>query len=184
MPHAIVWRRIDLPGHEYCRLQETDAGARLTGVAVVSNDSTPHCVEYEIQCDKEWRTLRCRIADNSTETRMDLEYRHEGKTWLCNGIEVPIVAGCDDIDLGFSPSTNLLPIKRLKLKQGESAKVRAAWVRFPEFTLELLEQSYTRLAEYTYSYQSSDGKFQRNLEVDQNGFVVDYPGIWIAESRT
>jgi hypothetical protein len=38
--------------------------------------------------------------------------------------------GCLDIDLGFSPSTNLLPIRRLTLAVGEAATVRAAWLPF------------------------------------------------------
>ncbi len=184
MTHAIVWRRIDKPGHEYCRLQELETGARLTGVAILTNDSTPHCVEYEIHCDPTWRTLRCRLAENSTSVRTDWEIRREGNLWMMNGVEVPAVAGCEDIDLGFSPATNLLPIRRLGLKTGESAAVNAAWVKFPEFTLELLAQTYTRVTDDTYRYESADGKFRRQLKVDENGFVLDYPEIWRAESRT
>ena len=184
MTHAIVWRRIDKPGHEYCRLQDTETGARISGVAVLSNDSMPHCVEYEINCDTTWRTLRCRLADNSTSVRTDWEIRHDGEQWMLNGVEVPGVAGCEDIDLAFSPATNLLPIKRLGLKVGESAQVRAAWVRFPEFALEPLEQTYTRLSEDTYRYESAGGSFRRDLKVDENGFVLDYPSIWVAESRS
>jgi len=182
--HAIVWRRIDKPGHEYCRLQELETGARLTGVAIVTNDSTPHCVEYEIHCDPTWRTLRCRLAENSTSVRTDWEIRREGNLWMMNGVEVPAVADCEDLDLGFSPATNLLPIRRLGLKVGESAAVNAAWVRFPEFTLERLVQSYTRVSEDTYRYESAGGKFRRDLKVDENGFVLEYPEIWTAESRT
>jgi hypothetical protein len=184
MTHAIVWRRIDKPGHEYCRLQDTETGARMTGVAVLSNDKMPHCVEYQITCDTTWRTLRCKLADNSTSVRTDWDIRHDGDQWTLNGVEVPAVAGCEDIDLGFSPATNVLPIKRLGLKVGESAKVRAAWVRFPEFALEPLEQTYTRLTENTYRYETNGGAFRRDLKVDENGFVVDYPELWVAESRT
>jgi hypothetical protein len=38
----------------------------------------------------------------------------------------------------FSPSTNLLPIRRLNLGVGQAAKVQAAWLRFLGFTLESL----------------------------------------------
>jgi hypothetical protein len=90
----------------------------------------------------------------------------------------PMVQGCIDVDLGFSPSTNLLPIRRLKLAMGARANVRAAWVRFPELTLEVLEQTYTRMAELTYLYESAGGEFKRELTVNSDGFVVDYPGLW------
>ncbi|PYO47835.1 MAG: hypothetical protein DMD72_09100, partial [Gemmatimonadetes bacterium] len=81
-------------------------------------------------------------------------------------------------------STNLLPIRRLALKVGDRAVVQAAWVRFPEFTLELLEQTYTRLDDNTYRYESGNGAFRRDLKVDESGLVLDYPGLWSAESHT
>ena len=76
-----------------------------------------------------------------------------------------------------------MPIRRLALKVGESAQVNAAWVRFPDFTLELLEQTYTRLGENSYRYESGGGKFRCDLKVDASGLVLDYPGLWSAESH-
>jgi hypothetical protein len=113
--------------------------------------------------------------------QVTLDIRRDGLQWLMNAIEVPEVAGSEDIDLGFSPSTNLLPIRRLALKVGEHATVRAAWVRFPELTLELLEQTYTRISPDCYRYESEGGEFRRDLKTDENGFVVEYPTIWYAE---
>ena len=86
-----------------------------------------------------------------------------------------------DIDLGFSPATNLLPIRRLELTVGASATVRAAWVRFPEMMLEVLDQVYTRLGPDRYLYESAGGEFRRELTVNRRGFVIDYPGFWRAE---
>jgi uncharacterized protein len=92
--------------------------------------------------------------------------------------------GCDDIDLGFSPATNLLPIRRLELAVGAKAAVRAAWIRFPELTIEVLDQVYTRLAEDRYLYESAGGSFRRELIVDDIGFVIDYPDVWTAQARS
>ena len=91
------------------------------------------------------------------------------------------LAGCIDVDFGFSPSTNLLPIRRLDLAIGAAADVSAAWVKFPEFTVHRLDQRYTRLAETTYLYESRNN-FRREITVDDSGFVVDYPGLWKAEA--
>ena len=90
--------------------------------------------------------------------------------------------GCTDIDLNFSPSTNLLPIRRLGLAVGEASDVKAAWLRFPSFRLEPLAQQYRRLDELTYRYESAGGQFVAELKVDPSGFVVDYPGLWQAEA--
>jgi hypothetical protein len=91
------------------------------------------------------------------------------------------VAGCIDLDLNFSPSTNLLPVRRLGLSVGQRAGVNAAWLRFPSFTLEPLEQVYQRLSEDTYRYESAGGRFTRELSVNQAGFVTHYPGFWQVE---
>jgi hypothetical protein len=32
-------------------------------------------------------------------------------------------------------------------------------------------------------YESAKGTFRRELTVDESGFVLDYPGLWMAEAR-
>jgi hypothetical protein len=154
----------------------------MSGVAIVTNDKAPHCVEYEVQCDPQWRTVRCRISEHGGSDRTDFDIRHDEKGWTLNGVEVPSVSFCQDIDFGFSPATNLLAIRRLKLAAGQNAMVRAAWVRFPDFNLEPLEQSYTRIDANTYRYESDNGRFKKDLKVTEDGFVIEYPGLWVAES--
>ena len=70
--------------------------------------------------------------------------------WTVNGIPSPGVYGCLDVDLSFTPATNLLAIRRTSLAIGARADVRAAWLRFPELALEPLYQRYERLAESRY----------------------------------
>jgi hypothetical protein len=110
--------------------------------------------------------------------------RNSAGEWTVGGAPAANLKGCDDIDLGFTPATNLLPIRRLDLSIGGKAAVRAAWVRFPELTVEVLDQVYIRLAEDRYLYESAGGSFRRELRVDEVGFVVDYPGIWMAEAKS
>ena len=190
MIHTIIWRRIDKPGHDYCRLVESPTGARMSGIALLSHENVPTYIGYDVECDVMWQTLRCSVKASVGEQRVDLDVRRQGKRWTVNGREAQTVEGAEDIDLGFTPATNLLPLRRLALKAGESAVVRAAWVRFPEFTLELLEQNYTRLDDDTYRYESAGGgaggggTFRRDLKVDASGLVLDYPGLWSAESHT
>jgi len=101
--------------------------------------------------------------------------------WTLNGAECPNVAGCIDLDMNFSPSTNLLPIRRLGLGIGQEATARAAWLRFPSFALEPLDQLYRRIGESTYRYESAGGAFVADLEVNGAGFVIRYPGFWQAQ---
>ncbi len=108
--------------------------------------------------------------------------RSPSGAWSVGGAEAPTLHGCDDIDLGFSPVTNLLPIRRLALEVSAKSIVRAAWIRFPELTAELLVQTYERVSTDRYVYESAGGAFRRELHVDEFGCVIDYPGLWRAEA--
>jgi len=110
------------------------------------------------------------------EVRCDAERR-----WWLNDVACPAVTGCLDLDLAFTPATNLLPIRRLGLVSGESAAVRAAWLSLPGLSLELLEQVYRRTGEAIYAYESDGGRFTAELSVSGDGFVTRYPGLWEAE---
>ena len=176
---SIMWQRLDLPGSEVADLRAAGAGWRLSGIVLVTHDGKPCRLEYGIECDATWRTRIAQVRGHvgTRPVSVDL-FRSDHGSWAVNGAVVPAVHGCIDVDLGFSPSTNLLPIRRLNLRIGEQAAVRAAWVRFPELTVEVLEQTYARLSEETYAYESAGGTFRRELTVNDTGFVVEYPGLW------
>ena len=141
----------------------------------------PANLEYEIRCDPQWITESVTVTGTVNGRTIDVELlRNAAGEWTVNGSKVWEVTGCDDIDLEFSPSTNTLPIRRLNLEIGNSASVRAAWLRFPSFALEPFEQTYSRLSERIYRFASADGEFVRDLTVDDAGFVLDYPGLWRA----
>src|SRR4051794_5505651 len=107
--------------------------------------------------------------------------RHHGRL---DGRSCSDVAGCVDLDLSFSPATNLLPIRRLALPVGQAAPVRAAWLRFPEFRLEPLEQRYHRMDTERYRYESGAGTetFRAELRVTPAGFVAEDAGLWSVET--
>jgi hypothetical protein len=179
----ILWRRLDLPGHEVAEITQHRNRWNLAGIALFAYRRQPCRLDYEIECDMSWGTRDVTVRGQIGEAPVSLVLsRGPDDSWLANDVPQPAVQGCIDVDLGFSPSTNLLPIRRLKLDIGASATVRAAWVRFPDLTLEALEQTYTRLAELTYLYESAGGAFMRELTVNGDGFVVDYPGLWRDET--
>lgn len=180
---TILWRRLDLPGHEIATILPDADGWRIEGVAIVVESARPCRIEYDIRCDAQWKTRRCVIRGQVGEQRVSLDVeRSSSGVWSIGGAEMPALEGCDDIDLGFSPATNLLPIRRLALPIGGQSIVRAAWIRFPELTAEVLEQTYTRMSADRYLYESAGGAFRRELQVDAFGCVIDYPGLWHAEA--
>ena len=154
----------------------------LSGTAVFAYERSPCRLDYFVVCDSGWRTnsayVRGVIGDQEINLTVSVDAQQR---WRLNGTKCPAVDGCVDIDLGFTPSTNLLPIRRLSLNVEEEAEVKAAWLRFPSLVFEVLPQVYRREGERTYRYESGGGTFVRVLEVNAVGFVTRYPGLWQAE---
>jgi hypothetical protein len=182
---SILWRGIHMPGHEACQLSSQNAQWHLAGSATFSHLRQPCRLDYMLVCDAGWNTLSGRTSGWVGDAAVEIEIAVDSeRNWRLNGVECSAVAGCLDLDLNFSPSTNLLPIRRLGLAIGEQAEVNAAWLRFPSFNLEPLHQVYRRVDASTYRYESAGGSFVADLQVDTNGFVTSYPGIWEAEAST
>lgn len=179
---TILWRRLDEPGHEVARLTALDSFWHLTGTAVFAHGGQPCRLDYLVICDSRWRTVSAHVFGwvGAETIKIDVSV-DSARRWRLQGTERPEVDGCIDVDINFSPSTNLLPIRRLALGIGQEAKVQAAWLRFPGFTLEPLEQLYRRLDVGTYRYESAGGRFAVDLQVNAEGFVTRYTGFWLAE---
>lgn len=180
---SILWRRLDRPGHEASHVVWTEDGWTISGTAVFLHEDEPCDLAYRIDCARDWRTRRAevtgRLGAKSILVRVEVTASGD---WIADGEHLDDLSGCIDVDLNFSPSTNLLPIRRLALAIGEERDVRAAWLRFPSFRFEPLEQTYRRLADTRYLYRSAGGRFEAELDVDENGFVVRYPPGWERES--
>jgi len=182
--HTILWRRLDIPGHEIGRLKSLDEGTELSGTAVFSNEGRPCKLDYVVIADSGWRTKSAKISGTFGDRVIDISVSvKDDRKWLLNGVQCEVVSGCVDIDLGFSPSTNLLPIRRLSLNVGEEAEVIAAWLPFPSLEFEVLRQTYQRVGKTTYRYESGGGVFKRLLKVNEVGFVTNYPGLWIEDGK-
>jgi len=182
---SVLWKRLDVPGYEFAEFRGLAEGWQLCGAAVFAHTGLPCRLEYDIRCDWNWITQLANVNGRIGDRTVDIELlRNPAGEWAMNGSKVWELNGCDDIDLNFSPSTNLLPIRRLSLAVGQSARVKAAWLKFPDLNLEPLEQVYSRIGSETYRYESANGKFRREITVDTAGFVLEYPDFWRAEART
>jgi hypothetical protein len=178
------WRRLDGPGHEEARIEQTPGGWRLTGQVEAEAATVRALLRYVVECDRDWLTRRAVVTGSASAAPIRFELAADGAGhWSLNGASLPPVEGALDIDLGFTPATNLLPIRRLGLAVGEHMEVRTAWVRFPELRVEALEQSYQRAAAHVFHYDALVGgeRFQARLDTDDFGRVLLYEGLWEAE---
>lgn len=184
---SLLWRRLDQPGHDLCRLLRLHAGEssgwQLEGAAVFRHSSARHAhLTYRVHCDERWQTQRGFVRGWIGDDLIDRELvRHRDTTWTCDGAAVPGLSACVDLDLGFSPATNLLSLRRLALGIGATADVSAAWLDEDCAGLEELVQRYERRSETTYWYSAPRFAYAALLTITPDGFVSDYPTLWRAE---
>ena len=170
----VAWRRSDeVATDEHCTLTQRDSGLSLVGTVLGSEGGVPVRIEYRVLTDAEGLTTAAHVRDlRGFEQRTLVLERDSKGNWSVDGKTVRGLKGATDVDLGCSPSTNTLPIRRLRLGIGASKTIKAAWVRFPELTVVKADQKYTRLDEFTYRYASGD--FEAELTVDDEGLVAAY----------
>jgi hypothetical protein len=170
----VSWRRSDeVEADEWCTLVVRDAGLSLVGTVIGSQGGVPLRVEYRVFAEPDGPTTGVHVRQwHGFDLRSITLTRDAKGNWTVDGRKVRGLKGCTDVDLGISPSTNTLPIRRLNLGIGRSKEIKAAWLLFPGLTVEKAAQTYTRLDEFTYRYAS--GTFEAELVVDDDGLVARY----------
>lgn len=181
---SILWRRLDLPGHDSARLTAGPAGPLLEGTAVFAESHQVCLLHYRVTCDAQWRTIAAQITGWVDTAPVDVDIVVDAaRVWTVNGHRCPDLTGCLDLDLSFTPATNTLPIRRSRLTIGGRADVRVAWLPFPgPPALEALEQTYERVGGARYRFTADGGAFESMLDTNVAGFVTSYPGLWRQES--
>jgi hypothetical protein len=185
----VAWRRSDeVQTDEHCTLTQRDTGLSLVGTVLGSEDGAPVRIEYRVLTDGAGLTTAAHVRDLRGFEQRTLTLERDAKgNWTVDGAKVRGLKGATDVDLGCSPSTNTLPIRRLRIGVGASKTIKAAWVRFPELTVVKADQTYTRIDEFTYRYASGD--FEAELTVDDEDLVAAYAdwartGVAIGPSET
>lgn len=174
---ALIWTSHFQFSTEHVIVEPDEGGWSIRGTAIAIYDDQPAAVTYEIGCDTAWVTRDVLVTIERGTSTTSVALSAINGRWTVDGRAREDLAGCTDIDLGITPFTNTLPIKRLNLAIGESAPASAAWVRFPTLGVERLDQTYTRLSEDVYRYESSSG-FTAELTVDDFGIVHQYGDLW------
>jgi hypothetical protein len=173
------WRRLDQPGHDCCRLFRLPGGWKLRGMAVFRDAGQPCNLAYEVTVDARWTTRTARVTGFIGRREVDLRIRRARVgEWRVGAHTQRAVAGCTDIDLGFTPATNLLAVRRLDLGVGERADAPAAWLALPNRKLQVLPQTYLRLAKLEYQYEAPTVGYEGRLRVSKLGLVEHYPGLF------
>jgi len=172
----VVWAAVQWPGLEYLIAHAEADGIRAESQLIMAEQG-PARVRYELDCDASWRfrELSIGVTGPAGERALTISAADGGR-WVVNGEHRADLDECTEIDINVTPLTNTLPVRRLAWSPGQAADLAVAYVSVPELTVRPVRQRYTMLAAGLFRYES--GSFRADLPVDEDGFVLDYPGIW------
>lgn len=132
---------------------------------------------YRVFCDASWRTRRAEISLFDGH-RVELQSDGAGN-WRLDRRPAPHLKRATDIDITATPFTNTLPIRRLGLKVGQQKEILSAYVSLPDMAVTADPQRYTCIEPgRLYRFESSGGSFVREIKVDADGLVLEYPGLF------
>lgn len=181
MKREIIWRSEDGIGAEYLFLTDGEDGIVADSVVFASRDAEPSRTSYRAEMDLTWRIRRIAVTvDQASEPPRTLDLRSDGMGhWRdAEGEALPRFDGCVDIDISATPFTNTLPIRRLLLRPGQVEPITVLFIHIPSLAIEPWSQQYTGLTKESVRYETVGSDFRRELTIDADGLVVDYPGLF------
>ncbi|WP_120634759.1 putative glycolipid-binding domain-containing protein [Ruegeria sp. EL01] len=170
------WRRLDVQGTDRCTLSRLDNGWMLVGQATWHENGADNMLTYDVRCAMNWHCLSADVSGEVGGHDVALRLRCTNQGWALNDTLQDCGAECLDLDLSFTPATNLFPMRREEIGQAQSARIKAAWLKPDLVSMERLDQVYTWLSPGLIRYGSTN--HQADLSVHPSGFVTHYPGLW------
>ena len=182
-PAVLTWRSHDVVRFESARVAITGNRIRAHGRIVAAATAThpAFSASYNLVTDDSGATKRLSLDLTTAERERQLSIaRDEENMWLVTGHEGESREAYDgalDVDMVLSPFFNALPIRRLGLhRSAESVTVPVVYVYLPSLTVEAAEISYTGSADGA-GIKLKSPVAETTVVVDDEGFIVDYPGL-------
>lgn len=199
MPKSIFWSRTDTAGSEQVLLDDGHGlAARGTLLAV---DPIPWTARYQMTTTPDWATARVEVEAEGLGWLRRVTLDRAAGRWRVTtaeqgDLDSALVAaghpraglpGTDDpdrladaldVDLSGSPLFNALPYHRLRMAAEPADvahRITVAWVLLPGLEVVAAEQIYTGLGPGRVRFAS--GTFTADIDLDDSGYVVRYPGL-------
>ena len=112
---------------------------------------------------------------------LDYSVVREDACWTLNGAPQPGLNHLFDLDLGFTPATNLQQLRRVAIAESETVRLPVAWLDVDAGTLTELAQVYERRSPSTFWYRAPSFGYEGLLQLAPEGFIRSYPDLWEAE---
>jgi len=181
METTLAWYGLEYNSREECTVKETRSRISINSEIYAKSSLLDFfTIEYKLILNSKWESISVESsAVLITDTHHVRLQKQENGHWLVNGEINHELDGCIDTDIPNTPLTNTLPIKRLNLNIGESQIIDVVYLDILFNLVRPVKQRYTRLGQNEYKYENVPNDFEAVIKVDDQGFVINYPGLFV-----
>lgn len=180
MQTNLLWTGREYYSLENCLITTTEFGSDIDSVIVGRYQEKIYRVEYRIKTNQDWETIFLELHSQHSNQRQHWIFESDGKgNWTANGKPSYEFKNCIDVDIPLTPFTNTLPINRLKFVKDIPQDIQVIYLDVLEQQIKPVRQKYIRLSSTSYHYENVPNDFDANIQVDDHGFVVDYPSLFV-----
>ena len=179
---------------EFADVDITARRMKAAGVAL-GTSPIPYRIDYRFESTSRFVTKSIEVVSRGQGWRRSLRLERDPSgewdaTWETQGEallppptgDMKELSGSLDCDLALSPLTNTMPVLRHGLLHGGGpVEFLMAWVSVPELSVIPSRQRYTFVRSdeliSVVRYESSSRDFVADIVFDDDGLVLEYPGI-------
>ncbi|MEI2274537.1 putative glycolipid-binding domain-containing protein [Sphingobacterium sp. ML3W] len=175
---TVLWQGVAFHSLEYFNIQENDDHYVVASKIIGSYRKKIYSIYYQLIINKQWEIEEFLIDSEVNRTKNILTGKKTDINWEINHFDNPSFRGFQYIDISLTPFTNTLPINNLQLKIGDSKEIDIIYIDLINSDITPVRQRYTRTHLYEYLYENIVSDFTARIQVDENGLVLNYPGLF------
>ena len=173
---TFVWRRLDLHGHVFVRLDDGPTGVTAEGYEICAEGESRWAAHFRMSLDARWRHRLSTVDVIDAAGVRTLELASSDGAWMRDGRHDPALDGCTDLDLAGNPFTNAFVTRRVAPDVGDEVEVLATYVETPALSVQPLAQRYRRADDDRWLYADDlYGTFEFGTDAD--GVAVYYQDL-------
>lgn len=176
---TLFWRRCDTAGLERLTVLRSPAGTTITSTILCAGDGAFR-LDHRWELDAGGAATALDLDRWAEDGHRTLSLRRAEGGWLVDGRARPDLAGAEEPDLSATPLCNTFAIRRVPERPGASATFDVCYVDAASLTVARSRQRYDRLGPRRLRYVDLGlhAGFEADLEVDEDGFVLTYEGLF------
>jgi hypothetical protein len=164
------WQTWDTAHEEVVTLRWENEGWTATGE--VGREK----IHYVVRLSPLWQVRQMLLFRDLEEPDLWLATDGSGRWGEMNGAHRTELDGCRDLDLGCTPFTMMLPVRRLPVDVGDEFEVPVIGIDVNTLGVARSARSYTRVSERAWLYREGSTATTREITVDEYGLALDDPG--------